>query len=219
MTRILCVAAEKGGVGKTTTVMSLAAVLAEGGRTLVVDVDPQASCVWWAERAGEQLPFEFADSTDPAILAHLRDASAFDTVLVDTPGSLRDTAVLAAVLDQADYVILPAEAAPLSVPPTQRTVERLIRPRGLPFKVLLSKVDGRHTQDAADMRRLLAAKEMPVFATGVRRYVAHERAPLAGVVVTQYEESLATRNAIDDYRRVAVEVMTDLSRIPQAVLR
>jgi chromosome partitioning protein len=192
--------------------MSLAAVAAEAARVLVVDVDPQGSATWWAERAGEGLPFDFTADTNPAHLAQLRDLP-YDVVIVDTPGSLEAGEVLATVLAASDYAVLPTEPAALAIMPLITTVRTLVAPRGVPYRVLLNKVDPRSPGDVDDARTLLTAQGIPMFTGVVRTYKAHERASLSGLVVTQYPADRSGARAVEDYRRVALELFAEWSRV------
>lgn len=217
--RLIAVANQKGGVGKTTVTMSLAAVAAENGsRVLVVDVDPQASAGFWADQAGERLPFDVASDIDPNNLARLRSLD-YDVVFVDTPGSLEGRSVLAAVLDEADFVILPTEPAALAVQPLVRTINDVVLPRGVEYRVLLNKVDPRVPADAHDAASLLDSAGLSRFRNYVRQYKVHTTSPIDGRVVTQYPHDRSAERASDDFQRIALELFSHWANGPKVAVK
>jgi len=203
--RIIAVANQKGGVGKTTVTMNLAAVAAETSRVLVVDVDPQGSAGFWADQAGDGLPFDVADDTNPANLAQLRSLD-YDVVFVDTPGSLEGRSVLAAVLEEADFVILPTEPAALAIQPLVRTINEVVLPRKLEYRVLLNKVDPRVPADIVDAAGLLDSAGLMRFRGYIRQYKVHTTSPIDGRVVTQYPHDRSADRGAEDFRKVALEL-------------
>lgn len=206
MPYIVAVAGQKGGTGKTTTAMSLAAVAAERARVLLVDSDPQASATWWARRAAARLPFEVATDPRASALRRVRGLD-YDVVLVDTPGSLQDRHLLGTVIAACDLVVLPTQPAALSLVPLLDTVYQVVAPHRVPYQALFNIVDPRSPSEIEEARALLSRHGIPCFESTVRRYRAHERGPLHGLVVTQYPiRDRYSMRALEDYRNVAQEL-------------
>lgn len=206
--RVVAVANQKGGVGKTTVAMQLGAALSRRFRVLVVDVDRQQSTVWWAENARDRLPFDFAGSASPKLLVRLRELRAeYDFVLVDTPGNLEDTPVLETVLDASDYVVVPLTPEPLAVEPTMRTISRLIEPRHLRYAVLLNRIDARIPSQLETWRELLDTTwGVPRFDAYLRQYKTQSDAPVLGELATTLRDNRRTAGTIADVTRVGLEV-------------
>jgi chromosome partitioning protein len=203
--KILVIANGKGGVGKTTTSLNLAAILSSKMRTLAVDADPQGSLSWWFEQG--EMPFELSTETEPKLLKQLRKIKGYELVVVDTPPALRSEA-LNAVLQAADYLILPSLPAPMDLTALIETVRIAITPTQVAHRVLLTKVDPRSLNDALDSQKSLMDAGIPVFNAFIRGYKVHERSPLEGVPITQAKGKNA-KEAASDYQRVADELLRE----------
>lgn len=207
MPNIIAIINGKGGVGKTTTSINLAAAFSDKRRVLLVDADPQGSATWWAGRGDKGMGFDLTQETDPALLSRLRQVEGYELAVVDTPPALRSEA-LAAVIAIADYLILPTPPAPMDLAVLIETVREAIAPVGATHRVLLTRVDSRRLREALEAQNTLRELGVPAFHAYIRAYIAHERAALEGISINQWQGENA-REAQADYRRVADELQRD----------
>ena len=210
-TIILVVLNGKGGVGKTTTAVNLAAIFAETHSVLLVDADPQGSAVWWTGRSPKALSFDITQASDPNQLSDLNQLEQYNLVIVDTPPAL-NSAVLEAVIPVADYVLLPTPPAPMDLAALITTVNEAVSPRGVFHRVLLTKVDSRSLAEALEAQNTLLELNIPACNAFIRTYKAHERAALEGVPVLQWRGKNA-QEARSDYCRVAEEIQRDWKQL------
>jgi chromosome partitioning protein len=210
---VIALASQKGGVGKTTLALELAAVFADtAGRALVVDIDPQRSAEEIAT-AYTDAGFDFTAENDPAVLSQVRQVRDYDAVIVDCPGNLEDTEALPEVLKHSTFVLIPMVPERAAVQPTVRTA-RLCEEYGVPHRVVINMADplrgGGPVESAWEM---LDEMKIPRMVSFVRRYVAHSQSQLDGVPITRYRGDRSATSALGDARRVQGELLRELGRL------
>lgn len=216
MPKVHLVLSQKGGVGKTTIAVNLAAVVAETlgsdpaePTVLVASIDPQASAVWWAERTDiDTLPFDYEQIDDrPDDVAALNKRTEYHHIFIDAPGSLARPAVLARAMETSDDVIVPMVLEPLSYAPTEKTVLDMIQPRQLPYRVVRNLWDRRDGHTELDLTtKWLDAQGLRYTNTIIRKYKMHSTASAEGRVCTQYPEGRTATEAKNDFLQLALEL-------------
>jgi len=119
----IAIISQKGGAGKTTLALHLAAVAQEAGAvSLVIDTDPQATASQWAAWRGD-LPPEVIDSPPPRLAAKVEAAKGqgADLIVIDTPPHA-DSAARAAV-EVADLVLIPCRPSAFDLSAIQTTAK------------------------------------------------------------------------------------------------
>lgn len=122
--RVLALASQKGGSGKTTLSGHLAvqAQRAGAGPVVLIDIDPQASLAdWWNEREDE-FP-AFAQTTVARLTADLAAlrSQGFRLAVIDTPPAI--TMAIQSVIQVAELIVVPTRPSPHDLRAVGATVD------------------------------------------------------------------------------------------------
>jgi chromosome partitioning protein len=185
---IIVIANSKGGVGKSTIAVHLAAWLHEQGHTVTLaDCDTQQSSSEWIKEAIPDVKTVRLSDPDEILdrLPALGEQSDF--VVADGPGSNTETS--RALLLRADRAIVPCKASMLEVRALAQATNVLRQAQdirgGSPEAVIVLSMVGKTYRLTQDMKDAAEALELPVAKTALTLKQIYADAPGQGAVVWQ----------------------------------
>ncbi len=186
--KVLAVINQKGGAGKTTLAMNLAAGLARRGPTVVVDLDPQGSALQWAGAGAQPYPATVKALSGRWDGAALRQTyKAYAHIVLDCPPSL-DSHASSQALRSAEVALIPVLPSPVDLWASLRLPQEVDAARaqnpGLRAYLVLNQIEQRSALSAA-MQDALAEFGLPVLKAAMRRRAIYRGAALDGLSVYQ----------------------------------
>lgn len=189
--KVITLANQKGGTGKTTLCMQIAGTLARrGAATLVIDADRQGTATRWADSADRAAPF-------PArVIAHAEDSGPvhdrislyrerYDYILVDCPPAVESPALRSALL-VSDLCIVPVIPSPADLWSTvgiRELIYRMARANPKLRARLVANMCQPHTRVAREILDIMKEFGIRLMRTRVHLRTAYRQSALFGTTV------------------------------------
>lgn len=197
--KILTIAHQKGGVGKTTLALNLAFCFAGSARVAVTDTDLQGSI----NSLGNLVTGIDLISPELVLSGKLTD---YDLLVIDTPPYLTNR--LPDLFAISDYVLIPTKPGFLDAMAVRATVallrESMKRKPTLKAGIVLNMVMPR-TSLTAEVKELLADYDLPLLPTMIYQRVSYARSPVTNGVFESDDDKAKT-----EIQSLATDILTQL---------
>lgn len=199
--KIITVAQQKGGAGKTTIVAQVATALAaEGLNVALVDIDPQASLTSWFAQRKQSLGNDnslLLTSVGGWRLKNELDRlkQDFDFILVDAPPHAQTEANIA--IRYADLLVVPVQPSPMDVWATTPTFEQAKKEK-TEAVILLNRIPPRGKLFDR-IKNMLEEDQRPMFESTLGNRVAFATSMIDGLGVVETDKRSAAAKEITTF--------------------
>jgi len=210
LAQVFSVANQKGGTGKTTLSMNLAAGLSRRGRTLIIDADPQGSAGQWAGLSTDERPFPVSVISVASNLARevSRMRQDYQYLVIDCPPTL-ETGVAQSAMTISDKVFIPILPSPVDLWASVRLADAIdqvkISNSRLQAYILINQLELRSAMSRS-MSQALAEFDMPALQSCLRRRAVYRNSALEGLSV--YCMGKRGESAVQEVEFLIEEILT-----------
>ena len=203
---VIALVGNKGGAGKTTLTINLAAILSVDHDVVILDADPQRSSLQWRQIAEGNPSLSVEEAVEDIGKASARLKDRYQYRLIDCPPSVHSVQMQQA-LRLADLALAPVLPSPLDIWASVIIEEEIDQARkdnpGLNALLVINQMEPR-TRLSQVMRRALAELSIPAAETAIRRRMAYRNGFLEGRTV--HDMGVRGSDASDEIRALVNEM-------------